>query len=123
MRFLLKVIVFCFFFVKLFSFEMKDFSNYEFDQSMIESMNAMKHFKQYTFGLEAPIDREKEKIDWILENKDAQVKEVIEGKIYLRPECLIHSDFGVFLRVENFIIVKLSNLSFDEKGYYIPLVN
>lgn len=98
-------------------------SAYQFDEYVVECSEQMKYFTQYTFGLEAPIEDEKEKIECILENKDSQVKEVVRGKIYLRPESLIHSEFGVFLRVQDFIIVKLSNLSSDERGPYISLVN
>lgn len=92
------------------------------DDYAAECFKAMKYFKQYTFGLEAPVYDEKEKVEWILENNDLQVQEVVGGKIYLNPTSLIHSEFGVFLRVQDFVIVKISNLYADENGYYISIV-
>ena len=83
-----------------------------------ECLESMRYFNQYTFGLEAIVD-EQEKLEWILENKNSQIKNIENRKIYLSPQSIVRSEFGDFLTVEGCIVVRLTNLFTDEQGSYI----
>jgi hypothetical protein len=77
------------------------------------------NFEQYTFGLAVKVETDQEKIDWIMENRNHEITQILDQHIYLAPERITQSEFGTFLSIENGFFLKLPQTFSDEKGCYI----
>lgn len=57
-------------------------------------------------------------IDQLIEKKDKSILEVKNEKIYIKLDRIKLSNDGIFIQTDTGRLIPLSNIAFDESGYY-----
>lgn len=75
----------------------------------------------FTFGESIDTQTESELLNLILDNKEYCTQVIEEEKIYLKPDQIFPTEDGIFLRINQFDLVKISPVFSDELGCYIEI--
>jgi len=73
----------------------------------------------FSFGESIDDIDQKQLIELITENNEYCTDKMIGGRIYLKPDQIYPSREGVFLRINQFDLVRLSCVYSDDEGCYI----
>lgn len=75
----------------------------------------------FSFGESVDVTSDEEVVSLILDHQEYCIEMVTADKIYLKPQKLFPSKEGVFLSVDQFVLVKIPRLFSDQDGCYIRL--
>lgn len=73
----------------------------------------------FTFGESLDVDDPHQIVQLVIENLEYCTLRISNDRIFLKPNLIYPTDEGVFLRINQFDLVRLPHLYSNEEGCYI----